>query len=483
MENPPMEMATWDIRCGHVLDELRAMPAESVHCVVTSPPYWGLRDYQLEPQMWGGDATCDHQWEEHSYRRRISDSKVGKFQKTIKGSYGRDNPVDYETCAECGGWKGSLGLERSGELYLEHMRMVFGEIHRVLRRDGTLWLNMGDSYMSSYSPREDAGGGAYGRYGFNLKRKDISGMPWRVALALQGDGWYLRSPIVWVKTNAKTESVKDRPPSIYEFIFLMTKSERNYYDTYAIRRKLLPESLARYGRGSSLDGTGDGGPYGMKNRPGGNVPTIIGASFPNVWVFPTYPNPNAKHFATFPPRLPETCIMLGSPEEGVCGKCKDPFERKVARVPSTMNIRVRDAAKGILEHKTGHEGEHKASQKKIDEFWERRRNETETKSNYSEKSDAGRLVKLRQAARAEGGEYVNVVKTLGWEPSCQCGGSRVPATVLDPFNGTATTGLVALRQNRSYIGIELSDEYVRMSERRLIADNPLLNSFAKNGGR
>src|SRR3990167_1931971 len=179
---------------GHVLDVLRRMPAESVHCVVTSPPYMGLRDYKLESQVWDD------------------------------------------------GWRGSLGLEPTPDLYVQHLVDIFREVKRALRRDGTLWLNMGDCYAAHPGQRsvDDAVGskqrsnigstGTPSRSVDGLKPKGLLGMPWRVSFALQADGWWLRQWLPWVKRGAMPDSAEDRPGSACEVVFLLTKSARYFYD-------------------------------------------------------------------------------------------------------------------------------------------------------------------------------------------------------------------------------------------------------------
>ena len=163
----------WEIRQGDVLERLREMPEQSVHCVVCSPPYWGLRDYQLEAQVWSGNLDCQHEWSEelpgHPRGNRGSGSKKAYSGDDVRLS-------TRGTCCACGAWRGQLGLEPTPQLYIKHLVEIFGEVWRVLRDDGTLWLNLGDSYCSH---RENNG----------LKRKDLCMMPARVAFALQGAGW------------------------------------------------------------------------------------------------------------------------------------------------------------------------------------------------------------------------------------------------------------------------------------------------------
>jgi len=225
---------------------------ESVHCVVTSPPYWGLRDYKLPPMVWpaNGDRSslfsCRHIWGES-----IEEHKRGDFgtESTLEGA-SQDTEARLQTvnqgafCQLCGAWRGALGLEPTPELYVEHIVQIFREVRRVLRRDGTLWLNMGDCYACGKGKDFSVPGtGRYPSDGFSnrqsrqapngLKPKDLVGMPWRVAFALQADGLWLRRDIIWSKPNPMPESVPDRPTTAHEYIFLFTRSGAAVYWTHS----------------------------------------------------------------------------------------------------------------------------------------------------------------------------------------------------------------------------------------------------------
>jgi DNA modification methylase len=257
---------------GDVRDKLAELPDESVHCCVTSPPYFGLRDY---------------------------------------------------------GVVGQIGLEATPDAYVVELVSVFREVRRVLRSDGTLWLNLGDSYgsggMSNPSSKSTLGGGKdRGAANYSLSRrapdgikpKDLLGIPWRVAFALQADGWWLRSDIIWHKPNPMPESVTDRPTSAHEHIFMLAKSERYYFDADAVREPFAEEWLSTRK------------PYTIKGntsrKDGGQPPQSanpLGRNIRNVWTIATQPYSEA-HFATFPPALVEPCIKAGCP---VGGTVLDPF--------------------------------------------------------------------------------------------------------------------------------------------------------------
>lgn len=294
------------IVCADALHFLRETPDESVNCVVTSPPYWGLRSY-------------------------LSDDDPDK--------------------------KTELGQEATLEEYVAQMVVVFREVRRVLRSDGTCWLNLGDSYAgggnysggSELSEKQATSGGAQGhRVGaktipIGLKSKDLCGIPWRVALALQADGWWLRSDIIWHKPNPMPGSMTDRPTSAHEYVFLLSKSARYFYDADAIKTPVKPSSIKRQGRAVSeshkhskgapgqtshtmlaarpnkQDGAGQRSYTGFNDRYEGQAVPM--ANRRDVWTIPTA-QLKESHFATYPPELVRLCILAGSPLGGLI---LDPF--------------------------------------------------------------------------------------------------------------------------------------------------------------
>lgn len=326
---------------GHVLDVLRDLPAESVQCVVTSPPYWGLRSYGTEPEIWGGDAECQHEWTIDSYQRRSADNGTTEKQLSNFGANRRDDPIIHAFCARCHAWRGSLGMEPTPEMYVEHMTEIFREVRRVLRKDGTVWCNLGDSYAGSgkglgsdhgKSVVDDAGYGEKIALSPGLKPKDLVGIPWRVAFALQADGWWLRSDIIWAKPNPMPESVTDRPTRSHEYVFLLTKSSTYYYDADAIRetstepakkcgknsRRNVDRDVAHNGR--KQDAIANRRYVGFNDRYDFEHPDTT-RNKRSVWTIATEPYPEA-HFATFPTALVKPCVLAGCPEDGVV---LDPF--------------------------------------------------------------------------------------------------------------------------------------------------------------
>jgi DNA modification methylase len=387
---------------GDVRQVLAELPDESVHCVVTSPPYWGLRDYAVA---------------------------------------------------------GQLGLEPTPDQYIRNMVGVFREVRRVLRRDGTLWLNIGDSYASDtkgsggLAPSPTLGIDAAGksrmseanrlranrraayeprRVQHGLKQKDLCGIPWRLAFALQQDGWYLRAEIIWAKPNPMPESVTDRPTKAHEQVFLLTRSPRYFYDADAVRES------AEYGRrdwngGVNFKGGDITKRHGQTSVTGADP--SAGRNLRSVWEIPTEPFPQA-HFATYPQALVERCVKAGTSEHGCCPECGAPWERETEVAY---------------------------------------RNDTTTSGRPAEGNGRKRDDPVTQAGFASGVRTRKHTTTLGWHPTCDCPTDGtylgetvwkppppIPCTVFDPFIGSGTTALVARRLGRKCVGIELSLEYAQI---------------------
>jgi DNA modification methylase len=405
-------MADYNIIEGDVLAVLAGLPAASVQCVVTSPPYWGLRDYGAE---------------------------------------------------------GQIGLEPSLDEFVAKMVAVFAEVRRVLRDDGTLWLNLGDSYAQNGRAKTaaetekniarasdrgyDVGswgasrGSAEGfdrarnTAGNGLKPKDLCGVPWRVALALQADGWWLRSDIIWSKPNPMPESCTDRPTKAHEYLFLLTKSARYYYDAEAVK---IPVARYDYGKISSgnkgnLDARSLGGSSSGNEGNGIPIETSGKANLRTVWHIPTQPYAEA-HFATYPMKLVEPCVKAGTSEKGCCPECGTPW----VRVVDTIGVATRP----------------------------------DKTSKYGSPEDD-----IRGGSETLRTRVINTTTTTGWSPGCGCEWrprdvenkrpappqpySPIPCVVLDPFCGSGTTGLVACQHDRRFIGIELNPTYAALARKRI----------------
>lgn len=365
------------ILIGDVLDGLRSLPDGSVQCCVTSPPYWGLRDY---------------------------------------------------------GVSGQIGLEPTPEAFVAKMVEVFAEVRRVLREDGVCFLNIGDSYATGAGkvgscPGGGAQGAAWSERGAmtspnrmpieGLKPKDLCGIPWRVVLALQADGWYWRSCIVWAKKSPMPESVTDRPTSSWEPIFLLAKGERYFYDAVAVQEQGVTGSWDAM---PPIGGVKHAGSNGNPTY-SGDTPASNGTrNQRNVWHLGPEPYREA-HFACFPTEIPRRAILAGTSEKGACPDCGAPWRRITTREKLTRE-RPNDFTKRDGEEGTG---------------------------NSCANTVAG-----------------VAVRTTGWEPTCRCGNpNTVPCVVLDPFLGSGTTIAVARTLGRHGVGCELNPEYAALARDRI----------------
>lgn len=317
----------YPIMCGDAQTKLLEIPDNSIQCCITSPPYWGLRDYGIKPTVWGGNVACEHEWAEAAPRRQKSADVKDATSKQTTNVGANISLLDTGFCSCCEAWRGSLGLEPTPELYVQHLVEIFREVKRVLKKDGTLWLVLGDSYVGSGSPGGDFRDGKrgdsylrpYNRKGENLKPKDLVGIPWMVAFALRVDGWHLRSDIIWNKPNSMPESVKDRPTRAHEYIFLLTKSARYYYDGNAIKELAKESSIqrikeSRFNKQRARFGGNKARGYGTRLHSGNEDEGRYiesGVNKRDVWTITTKPF-RGPHYAAFPPEIPEICIKAAT---------------------------------------------------------------------------------------------------------------------------------------------------------------------------
>ena len=354
------EEKNYELFVGNSIDVLKTLPDESVNCCITSPPYYGLRDYGTGEWV-GGDPQCPH------YRTsKVSDSTTTGHSRMAEVGEAVGDAIYKSVCPLCGAVREDkqIGLEESPEVYIQRLVDVFREVKRVLKDDGTLWVNIGDSYNSTasgnhdnWSEKQSSNNGSlsqtYSKHLVdNCKQKDLIGIPWMLAFALRQDGWYLRQDIIWAKPNPMPESVKDRCTRSHEYIFLLSKSPKYFYDYEAIQEVATgydgrQDTLLKGSKKYSEDGYFPSGTHtnslasgkherwkwksGSKNLEyDGQMPNtmhkrrIIGETdvvYPvrnkrDVWTVPLHPYFGA-HFATFPENLIEPCVLAGCPVNGV----------------------------------------------------------------------------------------------------------------------------------------------------------------------
>ena len=370
-----------DIYIGNCLETLQKMDDQSVNTCITSPPYWGLRDYNGEEEQ--------------------------------------------------------LGLEDTPELFVDNLVKVFREVKRVLKDDGTVWLNLGDTYSSHKDCKSTAQSLAKGTQAevahvidkgrsvsrntkklkqAGLKNKDLIGIPWRVALALQADGWYLRQDIIWHKPNPMPESVKDRCTKAHEYIFLLSKNVKYYFDYEAIKEDAVGNSP-----NNKKPHKHQGQPFSRTKENLVNIQAVEKRNKRSVWTVTTKPFKGA-HFATFPKDLIEPCVLAGCPEK-ICFSCSKPYER-VMQKPKPLKVK-RGRRAGTDDRLIG-----------------------------------GVLDKYNKE---------NPPIDLGLQKQCDCNTNETKAgTVLDPFGGSGTTAIVANKHNRNAVMCELNKEYVGIAKERII---------------
>ena len=368
---------------GKSQDVLKQFPENTFHTVVTSPPYWSLRDYFDDDQ---------------------------------------------------------LGQESTPEEYVENVVSIMREVKRTLRKDGTVWFNIGDSYNNSSGfcrategwDRKGRDKGSADKKAIKhktIKTKDLMGMPWSVAFALRDDGWYLRCDIVWEKENPMPDGAKDRPTRGHEYIFLLSKSPQYFYDYYRVLEdtEYHPEGIQGFGANDQkgtfrMDQERTFRHYGKRNKRA-------------VWrcSVSTY---RGGHFATYSPKLITPCIQASTSEKGCCLKCGTPWEREFDKIEVDRPA---------------------------------------PPSGYGKKHQVEDLMDIFVSDHdLDNSEtHPQTVKSLelidkGWNKNCKCDTEETTnCLVLDPFNGTGTTGEVSLQHHQRYVGIELNKEYLEIAKKRL----------------
>jgi DNA modification methylase len=522
---------------GHVLDGLRALPATCVQTVVTSPPYWGLRDYGLPPSAWGGDSGCVHVWGEAELlpgqTGRTARSGLGNYANGLNGDTiaskieaQKRPPSASQTCFHCGAWLGCLGLEPTPDLYIAHLVEVFREVRRVLREDGTVWLNLGDSYWSrpngsigtsglegSIAPHAEHRRTCALRKSYGpdsrFKQGDLMGLPWAMAFALREDGWWLRSDIIWSKRNPLPESVAG------------VRWERHRIQVGPSRRAVgekKGEAWDAVGKPGGARGAEDSSSFDSRAEwedcpgcedctPNGGLVLRRGAWRPtkgHEYLFllaksdryfadqeavreprtmRPQSRPNGRKAARPDSLLPAQTYSTAQREDlGVDGNPGGRNPRTVWVVATAPYPGAHfatfppDLVEPCVKAGTSGGGQCEACGSPwapvVDWAFEPQTDVAQEKGVRG----AGEQKPLDQSNGRQGFPRGTTVSTVrGYRPTCLCGAPSAPCLVLDPFSGAGTTALVSLRLGRCFVGCELKPEYVQQSVARIADDAPLLN--------
>jgi DNA modification methylase len=496
-----------DVRLFHgdALACLREMPTESVQMILTSPPFYGLRDYGTG--RWeGGDPDCGHVQSIGGKQGAAGKNTLGRDashpnRETLPSSKHAEMPTLYRReCRKCGAVRvdEQIGLEATPGEWVTRLVDVLREARRVLRKDGLLWIEVGDSYTSggrtTHGTREgykQATNRGTVDHEYRppmpdgLKQKDLVGAPWMLAMALRADGWYLRSDTIWNRPNPMPESVTDRPTRSHSYVFLLTRSRDYFYDQEAVREPVDVDYYAERaggnlerawpddmrGKGSS-EGAATGRSHGMGINPAGR-------NMRSVWTITTGTT-EAGHYATMPPALAERCIKAGSSEHGACATCGAPWRRVLARGESDWarlrgertweDVMDQQAERGVRSlYSPGRSSMHTLTENgtvpSLRPRGTRMLGWRPTCKHYDH-----RYAELPRASNARKRRQQDAAGTW-WARARKRPGSKdwpvTPCVVLDPFAGTGTTAHVARTLGRDSVGIELSEPYLEIAWERL----------------
>lgn len=415
---------------GDIRQAAIKVPPRRVQTVITSPPYWGLRDYATARWV-GGDATCTHDQrrregdnsKQASNAGSSRDSLAGRRHCRLCGAQRIDTQIGNEPQLDCNGW--ATG-NRCGECYVCHIVEVSQLVKRILRNDGIFWLNIGDNISW-------AGGG-------HLDSGNLCGTPWRVALAMQADGWLLRAAMTWVKSNAMPESCDDRPGKATEDIFMFVKQSDYYFDMEAVRKDAVrPGDVQTFGKRDNPQGSfaPDDPMYrGGTEQWGRTVQTsakrnwrmsdlwyssvdgtgLVGVGEQLIAVNTPIANFRGAHFATMPPKLVVPLVLASTSAAGCCAECFAPLVRILSEEQVEASTTVEGRDRSIRSNRNG----------------------------------------MSSKLEHRGGF---LRETLGWKAQCKCGAPSIPCTVFDPFLGSGTTAVTSIELGRSGMGVELNKEY------------------------
>jgi site-specific DNA-methyltransferase (cytosine-N4-specific) len=405
---------------GHSLHVLRTLESESVDCIITSPPYWQLRDYKSEPILWDDDPNCEHDFVQHRLPPKTGGKATGKTYKKVE-PFGHhiEHDIISNFCSKCNAWHGSLGLEPSISLFIKHLCDIFNECYRVLKKSGSCWVNLGDTYSTqsgqSRGKKYDNPTAQFNNVEVGstlikskeLKHKCLCQIPSRFAIEMCNRGWILRNEIIWHKPNAMPTSASDRFTVDFEKLFFFVKSSKYFFE----------QQFDEYYTSESH--------YSRNKR--------------TTWSINTH-SYSESHFATFPKELIKTPIKSSCPDE-ICSKCNTPVTTEYDQ----LRINTRPG----------------------NNFGKMKSGKSDDPNKLYNNSDN---TKYRQ----------QIIRTTKNKIRCDCNAEYIPGVVLDPFAGSGTVAETCLELDRKYIMIELNDEYIKLIHKRIEAFNDRFALFNMN---
>lgn len=443
---------------GNALDELKKIPDECIDTIICSPPYYALRNYFTEGVIWDGDINCDHEWQIINTSRPNSQGGKSKMQKrkdveNFQAYTDYNKRVVYSNkCVKCGAWKGELGQEPTVDLFINHLIQIFDECKRVLKKGGSCWVVISDTYSGSGTGQKSTGKHGYDPNVFqqatkpfdqSIPKTSLCMVPERFAIKMINNGWLLRNKIIWKKPSAMPQSAKTRFTNDWEYVYFFTKNADYFFKTQyepiqdiSIKRELRGTSdthkyvgasnvLRKYPEKNVKYMTEE-----EKNKKLSNMPswTKKGRLKRAVWTVSSE-NFGEKHFATYPSKLILTCLDAGCPEK-ICVYCNRPYITiyDEDRVNTRPGINVGNAKSG-------------------------------TDSDPNKDLHNSDLSKYRQQIIRSNFRLIK---------DCNCEDDKYKrGIVLDPFIGAGTTALVALQNSRRFIGIELQKDFINMTMKRI----------------
>ncbi|MGC8584879.1 MAG: DNA-methyltransferase [Thermoplasmata archaeon] len=463
----------------NALDALKEMPDESIDCVITSPPYYGLRSYKGADTTWGGNPECDHEWVGYIRKGMSGGLKSPMLKRKSEENFQIVSNQEQTICSKCGAWNGQLGLEPTFQMYIDHLMMITREIKRVLKKTGTLFWNMGDSYIGGHKggsiynkewkisktdaiPQIEMGRPQSNTKNMGISEKSLMMIPERFAMAMIDDGWILRNKIIWHKPNGMPSSVKDRFSNKWEYVFFFVKSKKYYFDLDAVKKPLTTSSIKR---------------ISQKNIPN-QLNTIkideFGKEYPNMSIkkilnnmhqkYDEYSSYEGKHIGY----LNEDDSIWVSPLESNQGDVLEThYHPKGDPTIHGQRLPPQPGQEGAFNPNGANPGDVINTPAVRHKSWYSGKALIHERL-YDPDADGGDFLSIATIPHKEShfAVYPETLVTPLIKAGCPKHG-----VVLDPFAGSGTTGVVAEILGRDSILIEISSEYVKIIEDRMKTEN------------